>query len=511
MRVPGIFAANRQNYAQDLQISSRGFGARAAFGVRGVRLYQDDIPATMPDGQGQTGSFSLLSARAHRGAARAVLDALRQRFGRRHLGVHRDPAPAPPVLDASRARAATARNAGRQGRRARRARSGYVVAANRFDTDGYRDHSAARRGARQSRSSRSRWRERHAAHRARQLAAPAAIRRTRWGSRGRSGTPIRARPIPWRRCSTRARPINQYAGRRRRRPRVRRDTTLARRPDMAGIATIEPVPRALAASGRRPPAASSTSTATTAASARSCITARALVRRPLTLDRGRRLRPAEGAPRGLRQRRRRAGASCAATRTTRSAATDVYAQLDGAPCRALARRPACARATCDFDSDDHYVDRRQSGRQRIAHVPQHEPMLGPRVARERHAQRVRELRPRLRDADLRRARLPARRHRAQPRPRRRRRAAAVEIGVKAIRSPAPPRQRRGCSRSTPTTRSSSTRDRRPHDVSQRRQDAAARLRGRLGRRPWRRASRAHANYTYLEPSSPTRSRPARRR
>src|SRR2546429_4615264 len=61
-RVPGVFAANRQNYAQDLQISSRGFGARAAFGVRGVRLYQDGIPVTMPDGQGQTGSFSLLSA-----------------------------------------------------------------------------------------------------------------------------------------------------------------------------------------------------------------------------------------------------------------------------------------------------------------------------------------------------------------------------------------------------------------------------------------------------------------
>src|SRR5258705_289799 len=63
-RVPGVFAANRQNYAQDLQISSRGFGARAAFGVRGVRLYQDGIPVTMPDAQGQTGSSRLLSAAA---------------------------------------------------------------------------------------------------------------------------------------------------------------------------------------------------------------------------------------------------------------------------------------------------------------------------------------------------------------------------------------------------------------------------------------------------------------
>ncbi|HLE67083.1 MAG TPA: TonB-dependent receptor plug domain-containing protein, partial [Burkholderiales bacterium] len=51
--VPGIVVLNRQNYAQDLQVSSRGFGARAAFGVRGIRLIADGIPASMPDGQGQ--------------------------------------------------------------------------------------------------------------------------------------------------------------------------------------------------------------------------------------------------------------------------------------------------------------------------------------------------------------------------------------------------------------------------------------------------------------------------
>ncbi|EBF7890991.1 Plug domain-containing protein, partial [Salmonella enterica] len=51
--VPGLQVQNRQNYAQDLQISIRGFGSRSAFGVRGIRLYVDGIPATMPDGQGQ--------------------------------------------------------------------------------------------------------------------------------------------------------------------------------------------------------------------------------------------------------------------------------------------------------------------------------------------------------------------------------------------------------------------------------------------------------------------------
>ncbi len=61
-RVPGMVVANRNNYAQDLQISSRGFGARAGFGVRGVRLYTDGIPASGPDGQGQVSHFDLTGA-----------------------------------------------------------------------------------------------------------------------------------------------------------------------------------------------------------------------------------------------------------------------------------------------------------------------------------------------------------------------------------------------------------------------------------------------------------------
>ena len=61
-RVPGLVANNRGNYAQDLQISARGFGARATFGVRGLRLYADGIPATGPDGQGQVSHFDLAGA-----------------------------------------------------------------------------------------------------------------------------------------------------------------------------------------------------------------------------------------------------------------------------------------------------------------------------------------------------------------------------------------------------------------------------------------------------------------
>jgi iron complex outermembrane receptor protein len=60
-RVPGLTILDRQNYAQDLQLSIRGFGARAAFGIRGIRLLIDGIPATTPDGQGQGSSISLTS------------------------------------------------------------------------------------------------------------------------------------------------------------------------------------------------------------------------------------------------------------------------------------------------------------------------------------------------------------------------------------------------------------------------------------------------------------------
>jgi len=60
-RAPGVVALNRNNYAQDVQVSIRGFGARSAFGIRGIRLITDGIPASMPDGQGQTSTVSMTS------------------------------------------------------------------------------------------------------------------------------------------------------------------------------------------------------------------------------------------------------------------------------------------------------------------------------------------------------------------------------------------------------------------------------------------------------------------
>jgi len=58
-QIPGLFSLNANNYAQDLRVSIRGFGARAAFGIRGVKIVVDGIPETTPDGQGQIDNLNI--------------------------------------------------------------------------------------------------------------------------------------------------------------------------------------------------------------------------------------------------------------------------------------------------------------------------------------------------------------------------------------------------------------------------------------------------------------------
>ncbi|HEU4621696.1 MAG TPA: TonB-dependent receptor [Burkholderiaceae bacterium] len=144
VRVPGLTVNNRNNYAQDLQISSRGFGARAGFGVRGIRLYTDGIPAAMPDGQGQVTHFNLASAQRIE-VLRGPFSAL---YGNSSGGVialfSREP---------QSTRADAAFDAGADGMRQIRLsgearigeRASGLVDASHFQTDGFRPHSEADR------------------------------------------------------------------------------------------------------------------------------------------------------------------------------------------------------------------------------------------------------------------------------------------------------------------------------------------------------------------------------
>lgn len=143
-RVPGIVVQNRQNYAQDLQISSRGFGARANFGVRGIRLIADGIPATMPDGQGQAATFALSSA----GRIEVLRGPFSALYGNAAGGViavdTADPPAQPTVeVDLFAGKYGTWRAGTRLG--ATFGSLGALFDASRFESDGYREHSAVQR------------------------------------------------------------------------------------------------------------------------------------------------------------------------------------------------------------------------------------------------------------------------------------------------------------------------------------------------------------------------------
>ena len=140
--VPGLVVQNRQNYAQDLQISSRGFGARSAFGIRGIKLLADGVPLSNPDGQGQAATFDLDTLErieVLRGPFASV-------YGSNSGGViqlfSRDGEGAPRVsVDTSQAAYGTSRT--RVAAEGGNDKAGFIVNRSHFETDGYRDHSGA--------------------------------------------------------------------------------------------------------------------------------------------------------------------------------------------------------------------------------------------------------------------------------------------------------------------------------------------------------------------------------
>lgn len=141
--IPSLQIRNRENYAQDLQLSMRGFGARSTFGVRGIRLYVDGIPATMPDGQGQTsnidlssldhvevltGPFSSLYGNSSGGT---ILTSTKEGQGKDSIelsysgGSH------------DKSRVGLVLQGGAKGAN----EPSYIISSSYFDTDGYREHS----------------------------------------------------------------------------------------------------------------------------------------------------------------------------------------------------------------------------------------------------------------------------------------------------------------------------------------------------------------------------------
>jgi iron complex outermembrane receptor protein len=142
--VPGVSAQSRQNYAQDLQLSIRGFGARSSFGVRGVRLYSDGIPGTMPDGQGQFSQFDLSSA-DHIEVLRGPFSALYGNSSGGVIAIFTEDAQPGYELGAGadygtfNTQRYSVNTGGDNGI------VNYVVDASHFQTDGYRVHSEAER------------------------------------------------------------------------------------------------------------------------------------------------------------------------------------------------------------------------------------------------------------------------------------------------------------------------------------------------------------------------------
>lgn len=149
-RVPGLTILNRQNYAQDLQLSIRGFGARAAFGIRGIRLLIDGIPATTPDGQAQGSSVALTSTER----IEVLRGPLAQLYGNAAGGVIQAftrEAPAVPEFGLQYHAGAWGMHrtdwqyAGRVGGEGGEGGVGLVADYSTFDTNGYRDNSKTER------------------------------------------------------------------------------------------------------------------------------------------------------------------------------------------------------------------------------------------------------------------------------------------------------------------------------------------------------------------------------
>lgn len=142
IRVPGITAQNRTQQAQDPQISSRGFGSRSAFGVRGVRVYVDGIPLTMPDGQGQPGVVDLSAIKSIE-VMRGPFSSLYGNSSGGVIQMFTQDAPATPTVGATTMFGSydTKRNVLEAAGKSEGIE--YLLNISNFESNGYRDHSSS--------------------------------------------------------------------------------------------------------------------------------------------------------------------------------------------------------------------------------------------------------------------------------------------------------------------------------------------------------------------------------
>lgn len=142
--IPGIYVQDRHTLAQDVQISSRGYGSRASFGVRGIRLLVDGIPATSPDGQGESSELPLSIAKR----IEVMRGPFSTMYGTTPGGVvqviTKNP-PSRPTVESSLVVGPHETVGGDIQAGASYGGAGAVIDLDNFTTDGYRAHSAGRR------------------------------------------------------------------------------------------------------------------------------------------------------------------------------------------------------------------------------------------------------------------------------------------------------------------------------------------------------------------------------
>jgi iron complex outermembrane receptor protein len=143
LRIPGLYMQNRYNFAQDLKISLRGFGARSSFGIRGVRIFVDDIPETLPDGQAQVDSIDLGSA-SRIEVLRGPASSLYGNAAGGVIAVYSELGAPSPYVEAAVGGGSYGYHRYQMKTGGSRETLDYMLSASRMDLDGYRDWSRAR-------------------------------------------------------------------------------------------------------------------------------------------------------------------------------------------------------------------------------------------------------------------------------------------------------------------------------------------------------------------------------